>query len=91
MYLDVSYFLIVSLTQSIDSVTQIGRRLLDVIAIKDEDILKHRGVDALQYLSFQRYIIYFLILLTTICLLVILPINLHGDMSKSRFICNNLS
>lgn len=59
-----------------------GRRLLDVIAIKDDDILKHRGVDAVQYLSFQRYIIYFLILLTLVCLLVILPINTQGDLSK---------
>ena len=82
MSLSISLVLLFYPTQSMDSVTQIGRRLLDVIAIKDEDILRHRGVDALQYLSFQRYIIYFLILLSAMCLLVILPLNLLGDMSK---------
>ena len=59
-----------------------GRRLLDVITIKDEDILKQRGIDAVQYLSFQRYIIYFLVFLTVVCLLIILPINTQGGLSE---------
>ena len=59
-----------------------GRRLLDVITIKDEDILKHRGIDAVKYLSFQRYIIYFLVFLTVVCLLIILPINTQGGLSE---------
>lgn len=59
-----------------------GRRLLDVIAIRDDDIRRVKGVDAVQYLIFQRYIMYFLAILTVICLVIILPINLQGTMRK---------
>lgn len=51
----------------------------DVLFIKDDDILQHKGADALQYLIFQRYIIYFMFLLTCLCMAIILPINANGD------------
>lgn len=50
----------------------------DKLLISNSDILKSRGNDALQYLLFQQYIIYFLAILSLFCMLVILPINLQG-------------
>ncbi|RWS28244.1 Transmembrane protein 63C-like protein, partial [Leptotrombidium deliense] len=49
-----------------------------MLTISDRDISKKRGRDAVEYLTFQRYIIFFLVVLTLICLLIILPINLQG-------------
>ena len=71
---------VIGRSMSIDSVTQMGRRLLDVISIQDSDIQKVKGIDAVQYLMFQRYILYFLTLLTAICMIIILPLNLQGTM-----------
>lgn len=70
------------LFQSIASVTQMGRRLVDSIMIRDEDIQRVKGIDAVQYLMFQRYILLFLTFLSAVCLLVILPINLQGTFCK---------
>ncbi|XP_015787260.1 CSC1-like protein 1 [Tetranychus urticae] len=61
------------------STTEIGYWLCDILCIKDRDILAKKGSDAVQYLIFQRYIIYFLTLLTFICMFIILPINLQGN------------
>jgi hypothetical protein len=69
--------------QSIDSVTRMGRRLIDSVTIRDADIQKAKGIDAVQYLMFQRYILFFLTVLSVICLVIILPINLQGDLRKS--------
>lgn len=59
--------------------TSIGYKLSDVLLISNEDILNSRGNDALQYLLFQQYIIYFLAILSIFCMLVILPVNLQGE------------
>lgn len=69
-------------SMSLESMTRMGRRLLDVLSITDNDIQKQKGIDAVQYLTFQRYIIYFLVLLTAICLIIILPINLQGNLRE---------
>ncbi|CAG2164302.1 unnamed protein product [Oppiella nova] len=53
--------------------------IIKYLLIKDKDILQKRGVDALQYLLFQRYLLYLMVCLTIICLLIILPINLYGN------------
>ena len=50
----------------LNSVGQKRHWLLDYTFIKDEDILKHRGKDASNYLLFQRYIIYILTFLSII-------------------------
>ena len=50
--------------------------------IKDADIQRVKGIDAVQYLMFQRYILFFLLVLTTVCLLIILPINLQGELRE---------
>ena len=46
--------------------------------IKDEDIYQRRGYDALQYLVFQRFLIYFLFSLTVVCMFIILPLNVYA-------------
>ncbi|GFT95309.1 CSC1-like protein 2 [Nephila pilipes] len=51
-----------------------------IFVLKDDQILKRNGPDALQYLSFQRYIIVFLAVICIICLTVVLPVNLQGDL-----------
>lgn len=58
---------------------EVGYKLSDVLLISNKNILESRGNDALQYLLFQQYIIYFLAILSLFCMLVILPINLQGD------------
>lgn len=57
---------------------EVGYKLSDVLLISNRDILKSRGNDALQYLLFQQYIIYFLAILSLFCMLVVLPVNLQG-------------
>lgn len=55
-----------------------GYKLSDVLLISNKDILNSRGNDALQYLLFQQYILYFLAILSIFCMLVVLPVNLQG-------------
>ncbi|RWS06611.1 hypothetical protein B4U79_04299, partial [Dinothrombium tinctorium] len=63
---------------SIESLIHFGFWLLDTLILKDKEIYRRKGLDAVQYLIFQRYIIYFLLLLTIICLVIVLPVNLYG-------------
>lgn len=58
------------------TIAEVGYKLSDVLLITDKDIRENRGNDAYQYLLFQKYIIYFLTILTAFCMLVILPINM---------------
>lgn len=53
--------------------------LLDYFNINDNDIYNHRGKDALHYLIFQRSIIYYLIVLSLVCITILLPINVYGE------------
>jgi len=57
---------------------EVGYKLSDVLLISNDDILTSRGNDALQYLLFQQYVIYFLAILSIFCMLVVLPVNLQG-------------
>lgn len=57
---------------------EVGYKLSDVLLISNQDILTSRGNDALQYLLFQQYILYFLAILSIFCMLVVLPVNLQG-------------
>lgn len=59
--------------------TEVGYKLSDVLLISNKDILASRGNDALQYLLFQQYILYFMAILSLFCMLVVLPINLQGN------------
>lgn len=58
---------------------EVGYKLSDVLLISNRDILTSRGNDALQYLLFQQYILYFLAILSIFCMLVVLPVNLQGN------------
>ncbi|RWS27713.1 hypothetical protein B4U80_02290 [Leptotrombidium deliense] len=64
--------------KSTESLIQVGFWIFDLFLIKDKEILRNKGKDAVQYLVFQRYIIGFLIFLSIIAIFVILPINLQG-------------
>jgi hypothetical protein len=59
--------------------TEVGYKLSDVLLISNKDILASRGNDALQYILFQQYILYFMAILSLSCMLVILPVNLQGN------------
>ncbi|XP_054152940.1 CSC1-like protein 1 [Oppia nitens] len=64
---------------SSESLRKYGHRFLHFISIKDDHILRTKGRDAYQYLIFQKYIIYFLALLTFVCLVIVLPVNIQGN------------
>ena len=49
----------------------------------DDEIEIDYGEDALQYLTFQRYIIGYLLLVMVLCLSVILPLNFTGSLQVS--------
>lgn len=64
-----------------DCMKKLTYRILRVISTSDADVEAKRGSDAVQYLMFQRYIMYYLMILTTVCVLVLLPIHMRGSMS----------
>ncbi|OTF71040.1 hypothetical protein BLA29_007636 [Euroglyphus maynei] len=55
------------------------------MGISDEQILQERGIDAYQYLLFQRYLIGLLAIMSVNAILLILPINIY---SNSGMCCN---
>ncbi|XP_069911502.1 CSC1-like protein 1 [Oryctolagus cuniculus] len=54
--------------------------LTAIFRLHDDQILQWCGEDAIHYLSFQRHIIFLLVLLSLLSLCVILPVNLSGDL-----------
>ncbi|GBM79445.1 CSC1-like protein 1 [Araneus ventricosus] len=63
--------------------------------LKDDEILKRCGVDAMQYLAFHRNIMYYMIVNALVCVFVLLPTNTTGDMAAAgrhfeRTTINNL-
>ncbi|GFN99162.1 transmembrane 63c (tmem63c), mRNA protein [Plakobranchus ocellatus] len=48
--------------------------------LRDEDILRKCGKDAIQYLSFQRYLMIYVAIITVLSIAIILPINFMGDL-----------
>lgn len=51
-----------------------------IFKITDQQILRRNGPDAVQYLSFQRYIILYMVILTIISVGIILPVNFQGTL-----------
>lgn len=43
------------------------------------EIFEKKGPDAYQYLLFQQYIIVLLLVLSIVCILILLPINIQGN------------
>ena len=50
--------------------------------LRDSDILEKCGPDAVQYLSFQRYLLVYLSIITVLSISVVLPINFQGELGK---------
>ncbi|XP_029637641.1 CSC1-like protein 2 isoform X2 [Octopus sinensis] len=50
------------------------------IRVKDADILRKCGRDAVQYLSFQRYLLVYLCVICTLSTAVVLPVNFQGNL-----------
>lgn len=50
------------------------------VLASDDQILEWCGEDAIHYLSFQRHIIFLLVVISFLSLCVILPVNLSGDL-----------
>ncbi|XP_042149368.1 calcium permeable stress-gated cation channel 1 isoform X4 [Ixodes scapularis] len=50
-----------------------------IFLIKDRHVLKKNGPDAVQYLTFQRHIIVFVLIVCLCCVGIILPIHVFGD------------
>lgn len=72
-------------SDSVDqSVTSQDRGLFDWIKafwqLRDVDILRKCGKDAVQYLSFQRYLMIYIAIITALSVGIILPINFMGDL-----------
>ncbi|XP_077024697.1 mechanosensitive cation channel TMEM63A [Tamandua tetradactyla] len=51
-----------------------------IFRLQDEQILEWCGEDAIHYLSFQRHIIFLLVLVSGLSLGIILPVNLSGNL-----------
>ncbi|KAG1654673.1 CSC1-like protein 2 [Nymphon striatum] len=51
-----------------------------IFKLRDHDILDKSGVDAIQYLSFQRHVICYTCVVCFVALVIILPINFQGDL-----------
>ncbi|XP_049561668.1 CSC1-like protein 1 isoform X2 [Orcinus orca] len=54
--------------------------LTAVFRLQDDQILEWCGEDAIHYLSFQRHIIFLLVVISFLSLCVILPVNLSGSL-----------
>jgi hypothetical protein len=50
---------------------------------RDKDILQKSGQDAIQYLSFQRYLIIYTTVVMVLTVVIIIPVNFSGSNSKS--------
>ena len=46
-----------------------------IFTLSDDMILRKCGIDALQYIRFQRHLLIFIIIITVICVTIILPLN----------------
>nr|KAG5698090.1 hypothetical protein BaRGS_031780 [Batillaria attramentaria] len=58
----------------------IFRWIIAFVKLKDIDILHKCGRDAVQYLSFQRYLLVYVCIITIISITVILPVNFQGNL-----------
>jgi len=46
-----------------------------IFTLTDDMILRKCGIDAIQYIRFQRHLIIFMVIITVVCITIILPIN----------------
>ena len=60
---------------------RIGGWIRSIFTLSDEQYLRKCGVDAVQYLKFQRHLIFFVAIISIACICIILPINFQGKHS----------
>eukprot|EP00095_Tigriopus_kingsejongensis_P009316 snap_masked-scaffold320_size207635-processed-gene-1.8 protein:Tk09316 transcript:snap_masked-scaffold320_size207635-processed-gene-1.8-mRNA-1 annotation:"hypothetical protein L798_12217" len=58
--------------------------ITSVFTLSDDKFLRKCGVDAVQYLRFQRHLILLVAIITLVCIGVILPINFQGDIQGTK-------
>ena len=62
-----------------DTVTKVDRGMCSwitsVFTLSDDMILRKCGIDAIQYIRFQRHLLVFVFIITLVCITIILPIN----------------
>jgi len=49
--------------------------IFTIFTLTDDMILRRCGIDAIQYIRFQRHLIIFVLIITVVCISIILPIN----------------
>ena len=67
-----------------DTVDKVDRGMCSwitsVFTLSDDMILRKCGIDAIQYVRFQRHLLVFVFIITLVCITIILPINfILGD------------
>ena len=59
--------------------------MLSIFTLSDDMILRKCGIDAIQYIRFQRHLLVFMIIITCVCIAIILPINFNmGDIQGGK-------
>ncbi|XP_078315028.1 mechanosensitive cation channel TMEM63B-like isoform X4 [Crassostrea virginica] len=54
--------------------------------VKDQDILKKSGQDAIQYLTFQRYLIIYTTIVMLLVVVIVIPVNFSGNNSMCSLV-----
>nr|XP_046920581.1 calcium permeable stress-gated cation channel 1-like [Dermatophagoides farinae] len=83
-----------SLCSKILRQNSIWRKMCDdfwTMGISDERIRQERGIDAYQYLLFQKYLICLLGIMTIISIFVILPVNIYSNSNCNGFACTSMN
>lgn len=64
---------------------------MSVFYFRDKDILKKSGQDAIQYLTFQRYLIIYTTIVMVLVVAIVVPVNFSGNNSMciDQVIINN--
>ena len=57
---------------------RVGGWIRSIFTLTDEKYLAKCGIDAVNYLKFQRHLIFFTAIITVACIGIILPINFQG-------------
>ena len=63
---------------------RVGAWILSIFTLSDEKYMRKCGVDAVNYLKFQRHLIVFVGIITIACVGIVLPINFQGMFSRNN-------
>ena len=70
---------------------RIGGWIRSIFTLTDEQYMRKCGVDAVQYLKFQRHLIFFVFIISIACICIILPINFQGMINIEYLLDNTCS